>query len=243
METLENVLSEESEQSTEPVEQEVETQETTGEEETTPPVEDETPEPVESPEIAAFKAKAQDEKRKRQEWEQRARTLEEQLSQPKEETSEDDFWDNPKEAVSKTLQSEIGKVEQAFNTKLWGMSERLAKKTYTDFDEVMDYFADEIAPQSPHLVEQARQDPDPYDFIYRTAKAQKELAEVGDINALKAKIRAEVVAEMEQSNKTKIEEEIQKRSNLPGTLANERATGGNAKQSKGTESLDDILGR
>lgn len=195
----------------------------TGEKETATPADD-------NAEVLAFKAKAQDEKRKRQEAQQKLQEMEERLRQLETSKEEVDYWDDPKKAIDSTVDTRLREVEEQMNARLWGLSEQLTKERHEDYQEITDYFVDEVAPKNPHLVEQAKLEANPYEFIYRQAKAQKQLAEVGDVDKLRAQIRAEVEAEL----KGKPE--------VPPTLSTERATGGNQGQTD-SDDLEDILGR
>ena len=225
-----------------PVETEQEPQEAPkGEtiEDTAPPAEPEQPKHEESPEVAAFKTKALDEKRKRQSLEEQNRALLEQLQQIQQPKEEVDYWDDPEKALDMRVNSEVERVSQAFNQKFNALAEDMTKSKYQDYDDVADYFLEVLAPQNPGLVEQARGQVNPYEFIYKTTKAQKELAEVGDIDALKAKLRAEVLAEIKVSG----EAEAKKLAEIPGSLAGQRGTAAPTGAELGSDSLEDILGR
>jgi len=248
MDELENVLS--GEPVAEP-EAEQPPAETKGEEtaEPTTPVED-NQEPDEDKRFKAMLAKSQDEKRKRQAAQEKNRTLEaelEALKRPQKEVGEDDYWENPKEAVETTIDNRFGQLEQNYELRILGLSEELARSKHDDYDDMRDYFLENIAENQPHIAQEARQTANPHEYIYNVAKSQKELSEVGDIDALREKIREEERAKLLGSKETElreqIEAEIQKRSSIPGSLANERAASGNSTQVGDNESLDDIMGR
>jgi ATP-dependent protease HslVU (ClpYQ) ATPase subunit len=201
----------------------VETTEATGED-TAPPAEE-----TQDKEVLAFKAKAQDEKRKRQEAQQQLQEMEARLKRLEEPETEIDYWEDPKKAIDSTVETRFNALEEQMTSRIWGLSEQLAKERHEDYQEITDYFVDHVAPKSPHLVEQAKLEPNPYEFIYQQAKAQKQLEEVGDVDKLRAQIRAE------------IEAELKGKPEVPPTLSNERAAG--PTPSPDSDDLEDILGR
>lgn len=140
------------------------------------------------------------------------------------------------------MNDRLASLENNFTNRLYGLSENQARRAYDDFDEIVDYFKDNIAQTQPHVVAEARGQVDPAEFIYKTAKAQKELAEAGDITQLKARLKAEARAEIEAETKAEFDAELEKRSSIPGSLANQRATTA-PKGALSDESLEDILGR
>lgn len=214
-------------------------QEPTGEaseiEESAPPVEETDDQPKEEdPKENAFYAKAQDEKRKRQQLEAELAQLRQQMEQPKEEV---DYWDDPQKVIDQRL----GSFETNVNSRFNALSEHYAKQMHSDYDEVMDYLRDEMPNELPHLASQAVNEVSPAEFLYKAAKAKKELAEVGDIDQLKAKLKAELLAEIETETKAKFEADLAKKSGIPQTLANQRTASTPTKG--GEDSLEDILGR
>ena len=106
-------------------------------------------------------------------------------------------------------------VQQAnFNAKL-DMSEMMVRQANADFDEVKaDFLA--LAQANPTLVQQALADPHPWNKAYQIAKNHKAMQELGAVNIddLKAKMREELMAEMQASAPV-----VQ---SLPPTLAGER---------------------
>ena len=211
-------------------------QETTGEE-TAPPAETqpEQSKPVEEDrEVAAFKAQAIDERRKRQALEQRLRDLE--AKQQKPEVNEDDYWENPKKVIDSTKTE----LQQNFEGKLYQVTEELTRDAYKDYDEVIQYFMDEIAPSNPGIAETARSKANPHRFIYQEAKKMRKLAEIGDIDSYEEKIKQKAI--QEYLDKQKADGLAQNKKTPPGSLANERAAGGN-KHVNTSDSLEDILGR
>lgn len=157
--------------------------------------------------------------------------------QPRQEQPKPDFWEDPDRAL-KTV--EQGVDEKLTRFKLdW--SEQAARNRYQDFDEKEQIFS-QMVQENPALVHQMISQVDPAEFVYRTAKTHQKLQQIGDIDGFEAKIRADERAKLEATYNAKIEAEIQKRLNIPKSLSNARATGGNANVNV-NESLEDILGR
>ena len=200
--------------------------------ETPSETEEQPKQPIESPEVSAFKAQALDERRKRQALEQQLRALEEQ--QRASQVEKPDFWDDPDKAID----SRIAQIQQGYDQKYNALAEHFTRSQHADYDEISDYFVEVLAPQNPALIDQARNQVNPFEFIYNATKAQKELAEVGDINALKAKLRAEVEAEVKAS----MQAEADKLAKIPGSLAGQRGASA-PPVGVNDESLFDILGR
>ena len=223
--------------------------ETTGEEEAASPVAEETSTPAESvkPDQAVssdrdkgMEAAILAERRKRQEAENRARQYEEMLNQQKEKP---DFWADPDAAIDQRLQA----ISSQFDNRFLNMSEQWARQRHEDFEDISSVFFDEMVQENPALASQAKNAPDPYEWIYQTASKYRMMKEVGSLDKLREKIRAEerarVEAEIRADEKARIEAEINRKSELTGTLSNAPATGGNKTPRVGRESLHDVLGR
>jgi len=124
-------------------EEETEVAETTGEEVTAPPADNE---------VAAFKAKAIDETRKRQELQQQLDAINSQReAQPK-----PDFWENPDEVISQITKDFDSRL-QAQSTNL---SVEMMRSMHTDYDEKETLFVD-MAHQNPTLIMQMNQSGNP----------------------------------------------------------------------------------
>lgn len=156
---------------------------------------------------------------------------------PKQEQPKVDFWENPDQALG-TLE---GRVEDKITRFKLDWSEQAARGRYADFEEKVVIFH-EMVQENPALLQQMAAQVDPAEFAYKAAKAHQKLKEIGDLDGYEAKIRADERAKVEASLNAKIESEIQKRLNVPKSLSNARATGGNANVAI-NEPLEDILGR
>ena len=207
---------------TEPVETEVkETEVETKAEVTTdtPPVSEETVEQLKE-QVKAFQAKAIDETRKRQEY---ARQVAE-LQQPKEVP---DAFAQPDEAIKHAVSS----VEQRMENKFLNMSEYQAGLRHEDFEEKKAMFF-EMAEKNPALQAEAMGQPDPYEYVYQTAKNQAELeilSKAGGVDAMREKLRLELEAEMKEKFEAEKKQAMEKAIDgiIPNSLSGQRAAGGN----------------
>lgn len=184
-------------------------------------------------ELEAFKAKALDETRKRQE-------LKAQLEQRNKPEPPDAFAE-----PDKAIEYQVNKVRQEFQSRFLDMSEANAASRHEDFNQMKQVFFEEMLTQNPVLQQQALMQPDPYGWIYNQAKNHTELKDIGNVGdwqkRKEAEIRAKLEAEYEAKKKVEIEAAIQ--SKLPKTLANATAAGGNATQQwTGPTPLNKIVG-
>jgi len=124
--------------------------------------------------------------------------------------------------------AKLADQQRQFSNQFLNLSETNAKHRHKDFDAKKDYFLNELQEKSPELMQEALGQPDPYEFIYQTAKQRIEFSEMGDLDVYKDKIRAELVEEMKSGKHAEIEAAIKKRQELPGSLSNQRAAGGNS---------------
>lgn len=185
----------------------------------------------EDKEQEGLKAALAAERRKRQEYE-----LELQEIKSKEEKP--DFWEDPDSVIDQRVRN----VEKKLENRFLNMSEYYARNKHDDFDEVSDYFFNDLAEKNPALVQEALSMPDPYEHIYQTASKHRMVNEITDIDSYKSKLRAEIQQEMEAEKNAAIEAALKKTSELPGTLSKESAASAPT-QGAGDESLEDLMGR
>lgn len=175
----------------------------------------------------AFETAMLDERRKRQE-------LEAKLAEKEEKP---DFWDDP--------EARLAEVESRFEQKLTAerlnISEAFAREKYPDFQEKLDEFA-AICQEQPELFQRMIQQSNPAEYAYKTASTFKRMKEFSSPDEFEAKIRTELEASIRAEYDKKLEDELKKRSTLPGSLADARATGGNAGATwAGPTTLNDIF--
>lgn len=129
-------------------------------------------------------------------------------------------------------------VNQAAELSRINTSEMLARREHPDFQEMFDLF-NQLAAETPAVVQQALSDPDPWNKAYKIAKNHKMMRDLGatDIDALKAKIREELQAEAIAGIQAQ-----QPQPTLPPTISNERNAGPRTGPAwSGPASLGDIL--
>lgn len=149
----------------------------------------------------------QDERRKRQDLERRLAYYEQQLqarqAQPQQAPAPPvDFWEDPNTFLDSRLNEFGSKLIQQFEQqqqlKRVNEAEAAARARYTDFDEAVGEFT-QAAQQNPRLIQEMAASPDPAEFAYRRGKQMSELAQVGDLDAYKAKVIAEYEAQLKAS--------------------------------------------
>lgn len=144
-----------------------------------------------------------------------------------------DLWENP-EGWQQHFGNQV--VNQASINANLNMSEMLARDKFDDFDDVKAEFL-ALAEQNPTLVRQAMQDAHPWRKAYQIAKNHRTMSELGatDLDAVRAKIREEIMAEMAASN-------VPNNGGIPPSLSGERNVGSRGGPAwTGPKSLDDIL--
>lgn len=202
----------------------------TGEPPAPEPQPDSPPEPVMVP-LAAKQA----EKERRQKAEQELYALRQQQAQ----TPLPDAYLEPDKAIAHAA----AQVEERMMSMYRSNSEANARKNHEDFDEKMAVFA-ELAQQQPHLIQELSNEFDPGEYVYQVANQHLEMKEVGNLSEYKSKfeadtearIRAEVMAEMEANKPT---------AKSPPDLSTVRSTGGDpvTEYADGNEGLEQMLGR
>lgn len=220
----------------EPVEAEAEP---TGEVETpveaTTPVAEKPPEskPETPPGHVPFQA-LHDERRKRQDLEQRLAQLEaNKAPEAKPNLFEDP--DNWEKSLDERVERKLATVRQESEQRFLVLVEQAAKARHPDFEDVAKVFA-ETAKVTPGLIEEARNAPDPAEFIYRAGQNLKRVQDAGSIDELirQAEARGEESARQAIAGKPtpKIPESL---TDIAGT------TGERAPQAYVPKSLNDLL--
>ena len=184
-------------------------------------------------ERAAF-AKAADETRKRQALERELAQIRSKPEPPK------PFFDDPDGTINQ-LRAEI---QQASTRTRLDTSEFIAKSRHPDFVEKYNVF-NELIQETPYLLGQMMNHPDPGEFVYQTAKTHQSLKEAGGMDALRQKmeqeIEAKVRAKLEAELKDKAVALGKERAALPGSLSDASSKGVNRPTWGGPTSLDNIL--
>jgi hypothetical protein len=143
-------------------------------------------------ELTAFKAKAQDEKRKRQE-------LESRYAKPEAETEIPDVFDDPKGFLDEATR----RASEQFNQRILASSQRRAERKYGDeFTEKVEA-ANEFLNANPDIAERVFSGDDPVEEAIYELQQFEEKQKLQDPNyvdkltaEIEAKVRATVEAEM-----------------------------------------------
>lgn len=180
-----------------------------------------------------------EERNKRKDEQKRSRELEQQLAQLRGRLEATERFAQPSPAAppadpdTQFWQSPTGFVEQAiqakeaeFQNRFVAMSEMMVREQHSDFDEALESFQD-AARSAPHLIAQMRVNPHPAKFVYETGKTYAKAKDVGSIDELEARIRAD--------ERAKVTAELRKESalsaaeNIPKSIAGARGSGGDGR--------------
>lgn len=189
--------------------------------------EDSTPESKEKDEAQDWtKAAVLDERRKRQELE---RKLAEYEKKAEEKPERPDLFADPDGAlghIEKSLRDEMR--ESLSNTRL-EISQELMRTVHEDYDELESEFV-EMAKDNPVLLKELNESSNPARFAYQTATKAREVAELKDVDKIRAKIEAEIRAEVESKLKQELQQsqakEKGKQEALAPSLASAQSKGG-----------------
>lgn len=198
----------------------------------TPPVAEKQAYEKPTPGHVPFQALA-DERRKRQELESRLAEMEKaQAPESKPNLFEDpDTWEK---ALDERMERKLQAVRQESEQKFLALVEQAAKARHTDFDEVAQIFA-ATARTTPGLIEEARNAPDPAEFIYQAGRNLKRFQEAGSIDAL--------IAQAEARGAEKARQELQGKPapRIPESLTDVTGSGDRAPQAFAPKPLSDLL--
>ena len=154
------------------------------------------------------------------------------LQQPKEPEVIPTIWDDEQAALAHNRQQAV--YEAAFQSRLQ-TSEMLAAQSFPDFAEVWEPM-NQFLTENPAIIKKAMEDRHPWAFAYKAYKNASVIQElaVTDVESLKAKLREELMAEMQS--------QAPARPSVPPTLANERNVGTRTGPAwSGPKSLDELL--
>jgi hypothetical protein len=180
-------------------------------------------------EYAAYK----DEKSKRQEYARENEELKAQLAklQPRQEPEKaPDPVDDP-EGFAAYIQRQADELAES---RMLHFTENHMRKTHDDYDEKKAVFI-ELVKENPQLGEKAKATGDPLGFLYDQATKHQQYQEMQDIDGYKAKIRAEIMAEIEAEKAGETQTIAEKTSNITPSLATATAASANEPE------LDDSL--
>lgn len=204
---------------------------TTGEEGAPPAQETQTTEPE-----VDWRAKAEQAEKRAEEVERKAKGLEQAIAAARAKVREQPqptFSENPSayvEGLRNEFQQQVALIRVE-------SSQTAARNRYPDYDEKEKVFA-ELAQQNPYLAAQLQQSADPAEFAYKAAQFHMEMtAAGGSIDALKAKLAADLKAERQAKYAAQTQ-------NLPKTLSGATGTGRTSSQVfTGPTPLNDVYAK
>lgn len=148
------------------------------------------------------------------------------------------------------LQRQRQQMQQEFEQKTLAtrlqLSEAMARRAHTDFDEKI-AAVKEAAAGNPMLVQYAFQQPDPAEYLYRTGAKLLLDKEIGDDPAayrqrLEAEVRAKIEAEMAANGITTPTTQAPTKPSPTKSIAGSRGNGAGVTQAwSGPRSLEDVL--
>jgi hypothetical protein len=128
-----------------------------------------------------------EERRKRQDAERRLAELEKAPEKKPNLFEDPDNWEKQ---LDERVEKRLAAVRQESESRFLVLVEQAALARHTDFKEMAEVFA-VTAKSTPGLIEEARNAPDPAEFIYQAGKNLKRVQEAGSIEALIEKAREE----------------------------------------------------
>ena len=158
-----------------------------------------------------------DEREKRQNAQREATALQQRLDA---QTDPDKEATDPFEDFDGAFNERAEGLVRMVNSRFIDLTASLAKSQYSDYDEMETLFLEE-SKSNPQLITQMEASSNPAEFAYQHAKSKHELEEAGDLDTLKAKIRAEVEAEL----LGKSSKEQDTRDAVPDSLSDARSSG------------------
>lgn len=173
---------------------------------------------------------------------------------PDEDKISNDFWEweNPAEVIDKKVLrhitpllerfQEVQHLQEVNRLRILG---RMARQRYGDFEDMYRVFKAD-ADANPMLYEELIRQEDPAEEAYQYGKRKLEMqqvAQAGGIDKMREKLKAELLAELKQTEEAqRAEEAIQRK--LPRSPANMRSTGSAMNKTwEGPTTLDNILAR
>jgi len=239
-ETLEDVFSESSEEEVKETEAEIKPEETKaeteekGEEKSDEPPSSEKQDEPANREVIPFAAYA-DERNKRQQLEQQLATLKQEKEEAIDPVADPEGFRNQ-------ILNEVKATSQADKI---SMSRSLMVDAKEDYEEMEKIFI-EMGQSDASLFEKMKNSDNPAKFAYETAKQNQLLAEIGDPDAYRERLKAEILAGLNTEEKveetTGSETKETEKTSTP-SLANKTASGSNSEdvEKASTTTIDDLF--
>lgn len=187
-------------------------------------------EPAESKESAGIRQALQAERAKRQELEARLRNQESQKPAPDIFEDQEGFVGH----ITKTMEQRI------LNERL-NMSEFTARKEFPDLDSKLEKYQELIA-KNPSLHDEVLNSVSPYHTLVEKVNAAQEFEAMKDVDSYKAKMRAEIEAELRNEINGEKKAKADLLDSIPPSLATETSKSGmKGPQWGGPPSLDELF--
>jgi len=163
-----------------------------------------------------------------------------QQQQPREQPAPVDLLLNPDEWQNRLFGALESVVQQQTFNRTLALSEEVARDKYADYDELIDGVFKPAAAKNPELIQALYKAPDPAKYAYKQAKRMKLESEEGelDVDKLKEKLRAELLAEMEGKK-----EALQKQVKIPESLGSVGGSSSRLHTGGNDPSIKELFGR
>jgi len=170
---------------------------------------------------------------------ERLREQNRQLKTQQPQPEKPDFWQDPEGIV----EQRVAAAEERVTARLLNMSEAAARARHADFGDKLTVFTS-MVDENPALYGAMLNDPDPGEFAYKAAARAIAVKEMGDPEAYKQKLEAELRMkwEKELEDKKKAEAEALIDSKLKGGFSEVRGLGEKEKKLTGQRPMSEILG-
>lgn len=167
------------------------------------------------------------ERDKRQEFERRLQERERELAELRKQAEQQQaaptFWDGPEQHVQQAVQQ----MQMQAQDRLYAALEEQVREMHPDFDEVFKE-VEEQAKQNPAIAAQVMQSANPALAAYKLGKKLRETKQVlEDPAAYRARIEAEVRAQIEKEAKDKAAADAKVAASIPPDLTDTRSAKGN----------------
>lgn len=174
-----------------------------------------------------------------------------QMAQPETPPPPASFWDDPEAFIKAQIQGVAGQISdvgQAAQRSRLDTLEMMARQRHADYDTHYQTFA-QAAQANPAIIQTILQQPDPSEAAYLYGKRLQEtrqISDLGGIDAYRAKMREELLAEIKQEQEAANAEAAiqQQTTRLPRGPADLRSAGAGMKAQpwNGPPDLKDVLG-
>ena len=165
--------------------------------------------------LAALKA----EREKRQRLEREFEELRSRMQQPQQPQPEPlSFYEDPESYITQA----VSRVEHEAQQRINAVLDAEARETFPDYDEVMDFVVEQVQ-RNPSLKGEIFSQPNPAKAAYQLGQRMRELEAMQDPVSYRAKLKAEVLAEIEAQKQAGAQRAEAVANSIPPDLANGRS--------------------